>query len=340
MQFRFLAGALALAPVLVAQTDPAMQTRPQMVWQGDVDTTAFLYIQAKRLQVENKEGAPVANQRYRFNDRLPPSRQDVRLRVIEGRGYVRIVEQPRADNDYTLAIAIEDRQPGGSFYSLALYWDATSIFDRANEGSRGQLKWSGRVEETVMVTCAVDRCSSEALSGAPVMREHFKFTRPLPTRDVEVKLDNVDGRGEVRIAEQPGERNGYTARIEVRDPQAGVGEYAFTLSWRTPVRTDAGVAAARGLLWTGRVEGTVRVTIHGSGAISEVVKGQPVVAERAIFDRPLPARSDVMPSIQKRQGRGSVEIVEYPTNRNGYQLVFEVRDSAGGSDLYEVEVSW
>ena len=65
-----------------------------------------------------------------------------------------------------------------------------------------------------------------------------------------------------------------------------------------------------------------------------------MTAERAVFERPLAARSDLRPSIKKRQGRGTVEIVEYPTKGNGYQLVFEIRDSGGGSDMYEVEVSW
>ena len=340
MQLRLLACALTLATAFIAQPEP-VDTRPQLTWRGEVDGTAFLYVHAKRLGGENKEGAPVENQRYRFIDPLPSARQDVRLHVIEGRGYVHVVEQPRADNNFTVTIAIEDRQPGSSLYSLALFWDASSIFDRPGERGRSQLKWSGRVEDEVMVSCAVDRCASEAIRGTAVMREHFKFTRPLPAREIAVKIENVDGRGEVRLVEQPSERNGYTARIQIRDPQAGIGEYGFTLTWKPPSRTDPPpLAAERGLLWSGRVEGTVRVTIHGGGAFSEVVKGQPVAAERAMFDRPLPARSDLVPALVKRQGRGAVEIVEYPARGNGYQLVFEIRDSGSGSDIYEIEVSW
>jgi len=312
-----------------------------MVWQGEVDGTTFLYVHAKRLQVENKGGAPVEKQRYRFNDPLPATRQDVRLHVAEGRGYVHIVEQPRVDNNFTLTVGLEDRQPGSSFYSIALYWDAGGIFERPHERGRSQLQWSGRVEDEVIVSCAGDRCTSEAVRGTAVMREHFKFARPLPPHDVAVRIEKVDGRGEIRLVEQPSERNGYTARVQIRDPQAGVGEYAFTLTWMAPGRTaPAPPGAERGLLWSGRVEGTVRVIVHGGGAFSEVIKGWPVTAERAVFERPLPYRSDLMPAIKKRQGRGTVEIIELPTKGNGYQLVFEIRDSDGGSDMYEVEVSW
>lgn len=339
MQFRFIACALLSAPAFLAQPD-TIEQKPQLVWEGEVDATTFLYVHGKRLQVENKEGAAPARPRYHLYDALPSSRQDVRLHVREGRGYVHIVEQPRADNDYTLAVAIEDRQAGSSLYSIALYWDATTIFDRG-ERNRSRLKWSGRVEDEVIVSCAVDRCTSAAVRGAAVMREHFKMARPLPQRDVAVRLENVDGRGEVRLVEQPTERNGYTARVQIRDPQAGAGEYAFALTWKPVSAADEEFARAeRGLLWSGRVEGTVRVTVHGGGAISEVLNGPPVSTERAVFERPLPARSDLRPAIRKRQGRGTVEIIEYPTKDNGFQLVFEIRDSGGGSDMYEVEVSW
>src|SRR2546421_12782677 len=103
MQFRLSVCALIFAPALFAQTD-RVEDKPQLVWQGNVDAATFLYVHGKRLRVENKDGAPVEKQRYRFKDPLPPNRQNVRLHVSEGRGYVHIVEQPRVDNEYTLAI--------------------------------------------------------------------------------------------------------------------------------------------------------------------------------------------------------------------------------------------
>ena len=339
MRFRLLVCVITLAPTF-AQTD-LTETKPQMVWQGQASGTTFLYVRAKRLRVESKDGATVENQRYRFRDSLPQFRQDVRLHVAEGRGYVHIVEQPRADNDYTLTLAIEDRQEGSSFYSLALYWDAGGIFDRPEERGRSQIKWSGRVEDEVVVSCSRNRCTSEASRGVPAMQEHFKFSRPLPQTDVEVRLENAEGRGDIRLVEQPAERNGYTARVQIRDPQSGTGDYAFKLSWKNAGHgTAERQVSETGLVWSGRVQGTVRVTVHGGGAMSAVVAGQPVTGERAVFERPLPARSDLTPSLRKRQGRGTVDIVEFPGSRNGYQLVFEIRDSGAGSDLYEVEVSW
>lgn len=339
MQLRLLAGAMALAtalPVLRA----GEETKPQMVWQGDVDGAAFLYIHGKRLKTETRDGGPIENQRYRISGALPALRQDVRLHITAGRGYVHVVEQPRVENDFTVTVAIEDRQPGRGSYSFALEWTTEDFSSSPNSRNRNQVKWSGRVEDEVVVSCSANKCTSETIRGVAVMREHVKFDRPLPARDVHVNLENVDGRGQVRIVEQPGESNGFTTRVRIRDPQSGVGDYSFTLLWNAPPAASEALAAQTGLTWTGTVAGNVRVTVKGGVAFSEVVHGRPVEAESAQFERPLPARSDLKPAIKKLQGRGIVAIVELPSSRNGYQFVFEIQDPGNGPDAYKVEVAW
>jgi hypothetical protein len=145
----FWLPALA-APACLAQD-------PQMIWEGEVDGTSVLYIRGNRMDVMDKSGFPVQRQRFRFFDRLPDSRQSVDLEVKEGRGRVRIVEQPRLENNYTLAVEIDDRQGGSSFYSLALHWDTSRGGFFSDRGSglgpiRGapvggdSLNWSGRVD--------------------------------------------------------------------------------------------------------------------------------------------------------------------------------------------------
>ena len=56
--------------------------------------------------------------------------------------------------------------------------------------------------------------------------------------------------------------------------------------------------------------------------------------------RTLPARSDLHPAIKKLSGRGQVQIVEYPSEKNNYRLVFEISDSESGASSYEIEVDW
>ena len=220
---------MILLPWVLGAQLPAVlsaQDRPQFVWQGEVDGIDVLYLHGKRLEVKVQEGAPVIGQQFQFHDSLPESRQDVRVEVRQGRGYVHVIDQPRIDNNYTLAVTIEDRQPGSSLYSIAIYWDTSN---RSFEGKQkmDQVTWSGRVDDDAVVSCQAKRCTSSPLAAD----EHFKFSKPLPSRDIEVRLEHSLGRGEIRLAEQPREKNNYTAQVAIRDPQAGSGEYTFTLVW-------------------------------------------------------------------------------------------------------------
>jgi hypothetical protein len=173
------------------------------------------------------------------------------------------------------------------------------------------------------------------------MAERFTFSRPLPEREIRVSLEDAQGRGDVQLIDQPSQQNGYTARVRIRDSQPAAGEYTFSLFWTRPERGEPERLFARsGLVWHGRVDGTARIHVNDRVAQVELLSGAPVQGDRAEFVRPLP-RADVPNLTVKRlRGRGRVNIVEYPSARNGWRLVFQIEDSSGGADDYQVEVGW
>ena len=314
-----------------------------------MDGVAILHVQGRSLTVQTQQGGSVERQKYHFSDSLPDVDLEARVEVLQGRGYVHVIDQPDIENHYTLAVEIEDRQPGSSFYSIALYWDTSdNAFERGPK--TGQLAWSGRVERAVIVNCHAKTCKSSpdpgAESGAPVAKEHFKFSQPLPDRDTEVRLEDPDGRGQIRLIQQPRESNHFTARVSIRDPGPGSSDYAFTLVWnRASSKLGGGTGPmpepiGRGMLWSGTVDGQVRVTVQGGASFSEAISGARVTGENAQILRPLPARSDVMAVIRKLHGRGQVAIVEQPSEKNNYRLVFEITDPEPGADYYQVELDW
>ena len=341
-------GRLAALCVLACCQAAFAQDQPQLVWEGVVDGTSVLSVRGNRVQIDDREGLPVQRQRHRFFDRLPDSRQNVRMEVREGRGRVRILEQPRAENNYVLSVSIEDRQGGSSFYSLEFFWDTERGGFFSPEPARGnsnpdgdRLTWSGRVDDEAVVECRGSECRAAVPRGNPVTRERFRFSRPLPNREATVSLDEYDGRGEVLLLEQPRRENGYTARVRIRDPKGGASDYSFTLSWTRGARAgSADAIARRGMVWSGRVDGRVRVSLERNRAWSEVVRGAPVENERADFFRDLPRRDNDAATVRRVRGRGRVELVEYPSRRNGYKLVFEIDDGSGGAADYEIEAGW
>jgi hypothetical protein len=332
---------LCLLPVVLRAQD-----RPQFVWQGQVDGTVILHLAAKNLSVQIQDGAPVEQQMFHFYDFLPQTAQSARLEVLQARGYVHVIDQPAIENHYTLAIEIEDRQPGSSFYSLAVYWDTSNTKFEHGPHKTDLITWKGRVDDTVVISCHQRTCSSAVEQGAPVADEHFKFSRPLPDRYTELKLEYPEGRGEIHLTEQPRPTNNYTARVSIRDPLPGAGEYSFRLVWDRMRPGEAKRSAAiveptgRGLFWSGTVDGRIRVTVKGGASFSEVLEGAPVQKEHADIVRPLPVRADLMPAIRKLRGRGRVAIIELPSEKNSYQLVFEIDDPQPGADDYEVELDW
>jgi len=326
---------LALAPAFG-------QDRPQLVWQGEVEGTATLFITRQHLGIEEKGGFKVREQQFHFNHPLPDTPVTVRLEKLEGRGYVQILEQPRADNDYTLAVSIEDRQSGSAPYSLAFYWDTSSEpLEKSRNASRGgRLTWKGRVDDEVVVSCHQNTCETKATSGRPVLHESFRFSRPLPESEVEVSLEKTDGRGEIRLLEPPEEKNGYTARVLIRDRENGASDYTFTLAWTRPAIADGGPAAQLGLVWKGHVDGLVRVSIRGGAAFSEAMEGKPVTGESVNLYQPLPSRTGPTATLRKLSGRGQARITEFPSAQNHFALIFEIDSRGVGAEDYQIEVDW
>ncbi len=211
---------LAVAAVFACGAH-GQSTRPQLTWQGDVDRSCLIVIRGKHIEVQPRQGA--SNAATRFNAALPDRTVAVRLEVLEGRGWVRIAEQPRAANDFSAVIAIDDSQQGASHYSLALYWP---IDDRIAKMDR--LKWSGRVTGAAVIACRARTCAAESSLSATVVKPQFRFSAPLPPHDNTVQLSV--SMGTARVLENPSAANSYTVRIAAGGAPVPE-DVEFTLSW-------------------------------------------------------------------------------------------------------------
>jgi hypothetical protein len=277
------------------------------------------------------------------------------MQIGQARGRVRILAQPRPDNNYTLSVQIEDQSSGRAMYSLAFFWrlpdrkspsswlDAGSHPPRQRSLQRGEDRatWSGRVDDEAIIECRGRECRPQQIQGGNVERDRFTFTNPLPEREIRVSLDDVQGRGETHLIEQPNPGNGYTARVRIRDQRSGAGDYAFSLYWSAPRASEPDRLFAKpGAWWSGRIDGTVRVWLNGTSGGSEVVSGAPVADERVRFERPMLNGNAPNLAVRKVRGRGRVEIIEFPSTRNNGRVVIEIADSSGGTDQYEIEIGW
>jgi hypothetical protein len=93
------------------------------------------------------------------------------------------------------------------------------------------------------------------------------------------------------------------------------------------------------ITWKGRVDDNVRIVFRGGTADLETVGGTPYSDAQPNFINSLPARRVVVTLTVKR-GRGNVYIEQQPSRENDFACIIRIRDTKGGADNYEFELSW
>ena len=211
-------------------------------------------------------------------------------------------------------------------YALASYGEET-------------FRWRGRVDGIDDILIKGSQVRIEHVSALPIQNQDHRFSAPLPFAEVDLTLNVVQGRGNVRLMEQPSARNQYTAVVRVDDQDhSGNAEYEFELSWsREDLRkSDVYESVFR---WKGRVDIGCEIEIRGRSHQVKDSGGSGTREKSASFSHPLPG-DDVPVSVEKVDGRGRVELVQTPDSGNGYTAIVRIDDNKGGADDYEIEVRW
>ena len=104
--------------------------------------------------------------------------------------------------------------------------------DRRDDGGRGSIRWSGRVDDVVELRINGRSVETITRSGRRVEDVNSNVRGAgLPNRDVTVTVDQDGGRGSVQVVQQPTAWNGYTAVIRIYDPQGGSSYYDLSAYW-------------------------------------------------------------------------------------------------------------
>jgi hypothetical protein len=105
--------------------------RQLFTWTGRVDREVFITMRGRDVRTRGADaGMP---NRARVNEPLPRNRGDVMVRLLDGRGEVRVVEQPSARNGYTTIIRITDPRGGADSYRVVAYWQGDDWNDSRSD---------------------------------------------------------------------------------------------------------------------------------------------------------------------------------------------------------------
>jgi hypothetical protein len=95
----------------------------------------------------------------------------------------------------------------------------------------GRVRWRGTVDDNIQLVVRDDRVEVRTIGGSEYNDASYNFTSPLPRRRVTVSATKINGRGDVRVLQQPSRNNDYTAVVQVRDPKGEAREYEIEVSW-------------------------------------------------------------------------------------------------------------
>jgi hypothetical protein len=132
------------------------------------------------------------------------------------------------------AVPLQEREPGDGSPDLpGEYYVPARSRDYDPDAPTGRFDVRLQVDGVVEVYVQHDRIGWRVVSGRPPSDRGSEYTQPIPRATFRgFRLEQKDGRGEVRLVEKPSAANGWTAVIRVLDPKGGSDRYHFRLEWR------------------------------------------------------------------------------------------------------------
>jgi hypothetical protein len=144
-----------------------------------------------------------------------------------------------------------DNRNNGEVYPSNRDGDDDGRYDRGNRGidnrdradergtsgpyrpnsSRSVLHWSGDVDDVLEIRIQNQRVEYRTVSGQQPRGVQVSSLNVPQQRDLTLRVTENQGRGDVRVVQQPSVWNGYTTVLRVNDPQGGYGRYDFDLYW-------------------------------------------------------------------------------------------------------------
>lgn len=258
--YRWMQRSLPLAAVMLVGAAPMMLAQREQIfdWSGRVDREVQLTMRGNDLAARSV--GSVSQTRSRVMRPLPRMDGRLVLQVLNGRGLAEVTEQPSARNGFTAVIRVEDSKSGADYYHITGYWEpfdngrrgmdrgmdrgadrgmdrgADRGMDRGN-GRMGMndqslLHWSGNVDGELEIQIRNGRVNYRRISGGQPTGVRVNEGRAASRTGGFVNIAQSQGRGTVRVIQQPSNRNGYTTIIRVNDPQGGYGYYDFDVFWR------------------------------------------------------------------------------------------------------------
>ncbi len=228
-------------------------------------------------------------------------------------------------------------------------------------------EWDGRVDREVQIVMQGNRIRTENVGPTEPGHARGRMFADLPRTNGQVRIQVMNGRGNVDVIQQPNAGNGFTTIVRIQDPRSGADDYRVVGYWQGysngdyvgwPGRgrsrdypDDGGYGSAGNggygrsgdrvmLHWSGNVDDLVEIRIQNGRVDYRTLHGKDATNVRYEAGNMSAARRDAGVAVVQNAGRGSVTVVQQPSAWNGYTTVVRVRDPQGGYGWYDFNLMW
>jgi hypothetical protein len=133
----------------------------------------------------------------------------------------------------------------------------------------------------------------------------------------------------------------YNPFLNIQNPGTSATLAVAPVAPVAPVTPVAPPAPASGTfefsVW---VDGTVEAIVRGSEVTYQVVSGAPVQNPAVTAGAPFPASAVKSVRVTVRSGRGHIQLVEPPSEQNGFAAKLRIEDPSRGGATYRVALVW
>lgn len=234
--------------------------------------------------------------------------------------------------------------------------------------------WTGRVDREVQIYMRGNQIWTQKIGATEPNFQRGRAMTDLPRQNGVVRVQVMQGRGDVAVIQQPNAQNGFTTIVRIQDPRSGSDSYRLVGYWEGysngeyvgwPGRGrgrdrdypdnnnggygDRGDRGDRGygrngnrtmLHWSGQVDDQVELRIQNGRVFSRTLTGKPLMNERSDAGNMDMPRGNANVTVVQNSGRGSVTVVQQPASWNNYTTVIRIRDPQGGYGYYDFNLMW
>ena len=105
----------------------------------------------------------------------------------------------------------------GAFLLVSCCWMVIGSGPAEASAEEERFQWRGQVDGVDEILIRGSSIRINHLEAKPIQRQDHRFSAPLPSREVHLKLKKIKGRGDVRLIEEPSSWNDYTAVVRIDD---------------------------------------------------------------------------------------------------------------------------